>query len=87
MLTTVKIPSGIDDARIRGRLLNECGIEIGGGLGALKGIVWRIGLMGYSSSEENVLYSLYCLEKLLSEDGYKVEPGAGVGAAAKVLKG
>jgi alanine-glyoxylate transaminase/serine-glyoxylate transaminase/serine-pyruvate transaminase len=87
VLTTVKIPSGIDDARIRGRLLSECGIEVGGGLGTLKGIVWRVGLMGYSSSEENVLYFLYCLEKLLSEGGYKVEPGAGVSAAAKALKG
>ncbi|MFC1900007.1 pyridoxal-phosphate-dependent aminotransferase family protein [Chloroflexota bacterium] len=87
VLTTVKIPSGVDDAKIRGRLLNECGIEIGGGLGALKGQVWRLGLMGHSSSEENVLYSLYCLEKLLSEEGYKVEIGAGVSAASRALQG
>ncbi len=86
VLTTVRIPSGVDDARIRGRLLNEYNIEIGGGLGALKGKVWRMGLMGYSSSAENVLYSLYCLEKLLAEDGYKVEPGTGVKAAAAALR-
>jgi alanine-glyoxylate transaminase/serine-glyoxylate transaminase/serine-pyruvate transaminase len=86
VLTTVCIPSGVNDAKIRGRLLNECRIEIGGGLGVLKGKVWRMGLMGYSSSEENVLYSLHCLEKLLAEEGYKVEPGIGVKAAAAALR-
>ena len=86
VLTTVRIPSGIDDAKIRGRLLNECNIEIGGGLGALKGQVWRIGLMGHSSTEENLLLFLYNLERLLSEEGFKVEPGTGVKAAVQSLR-
>jgi alanine-glyoxylate transaminase/serine-glyoxylate transaminase/serine-pyruvate transaminase len=86
-LTTVRIPEGIDDARIRNRLLNEYNIEIGGGLGALKGMVWRIGLMGYSSSEQNILLVLSALERLLIEEGYKTETGAGVTAAMKSLRG
>jgi alanine-glyoxylate transaminase/serine-glyoxylate transaminase/serine-pyruvate transaminase len=84
-LTTVRIPQGVDDAKIRRGLLNEFNIEIGGGLGSLKGQIWRIGLMGYSSTAENVLLFLSSLEKLLSEEGYKLEPGAGVAAAIKAL--
>ena len=53
-LTTVKIPPGIDGEAFRKHLLNEFGIEIGNGLGNLSGKVWRIGLMGYNSSDENV---------------------------------
>ncbi len=87
MLTSVRIPQGIDDAKIRKGLLNEFGIEIGGGLGPLKGQIWRIGLMGYSSSEENVLMVLSALEKLLSREGYKTEAGAGVAAAIQSLQG
>lgn len=85
-LTTVRIPEGIDDARIRQRLLSDYSIEIGGGLGTLKGKVWRIGLMGYASTEQNVLLIISALEKLLAEEGYKTETGAGVGAAVKSLR-
>src|SRR5690606_25994904 len=49
MLNAVKIPAGVDEAAVRGALLNRFGIEIGGGLGDFKGKVWRIGLMGYGS--------------------------------------
>ena len=84
-LTTVRIPSGVDDLRVRQRLLNEFGIEIGGGLGTLKGQVWRIGLMGHSSTEENVLLFLSALEKLLVEEGYSLEAGVGVSAATQNL--
>ena len=87
MLTSVRIPSGVDDLRVRKKLLNESGIEIGGGLGPLKGQIWRIGLMGHSSSTENVLLLLSALEKLLVEEGYSVEPGAGVIAAIQTLRG
>ncbi len=86
-LTTVRIPTGIDDLRVRQRLLNELGIEIAGGLGSLKGQIWRIGLMGHSSRVENVLLILSSLEKLLVDEGYPVEPGAGVIAATKALSG
>jgi alanine-glyoxylate transaminase/serine-glyoxylate transaminase/serine-pyruvate transaminase len=85
-LTSVRIPQGIDDQRLRQRLLNEFGIEIGGGLGPLKGQVWRIGLMGYSSTEENVLLLLNTLEKLLIAEGYSLALGTGAAAATRVLK-
>ena len=84
-LTSVRIPSGVDDLRVRQRLLNEFGIEIGSGLGSLKGQIWRVGLMGHSSTAENVLLFLSALEKLLVEEGYRVEPGAGVTAAVQTL--
>ncbi len=86
MLTTVRIPAGVDDAAVRKGLLNGFNLEIGGGLGPLKGQVWRIGLMGYSSTPENVLLVLASLEKMLAVEGCKVEPGAGVRAAVEYLK-
>ena len=82
MLTAVAIPEGISDVEVRGRLLKEYGIEIGGGLGVFSGKAWRIGLMGESSTQSNVLLILNALEKLLSESGYKVKPGTGVSAAS-----
>src|SRR5690606_30782757 len=48
MLVTVKVPEGVDEARVRKRLLDRHNIEIGGGLGELKGKIWRVGLMGSS---------------------------------------
>ncbi len=65
MLTCVMIPEGVDDAPVRVRLLREYGIEIVGGFGPLKGKAWRVGLMGYSSSERNVHYLLAALRELL----------------------
>ena len=65
MLTCVMIPDGVDDATVRGRLLNEYGIEIVGGFGPLKGKAWRVGLMGYSASERNVHYLLAALKEIL----------------------
>jgi alanine-glyoxylate transaminase/serine-glyoxylate transaminase/serine-pyruvate transaminase len=85
-LNTVCIPEGVSDARVRGRLLNEHGIEIGGGLGELKGRIWRIGLMGYSSSGENVLQFLGALERVLRAEGLRLSPGAGARAAADVFE-
>ena len=85
-LTSIRVPAGVDDLRVRQKLLNEYSIEIGGGLGPLKGKIWRIGLMGESSTEENVLFLLYALEKILQTEGYRLETGAGVTAAIQVLK-
>jgi len=65
-LTTVFIPEGIDEAAVRQRLLTEYNIEIAGGLGALQGRAWRIGLMGYSSRQENVLLLLSALQRYLA---------------------
>jgi len=84
MLTTVAIPDGISDANIRKALISEYGIEIGGGLGDFAGKAWRIGLMGESSTQSNVLLLLSALEKLLSREGYKVESGIGVSAAVRI---
>lgn len=81
MLNAVLIPDGIDDAAVRGQLLYEFGIEIGGGLGPMKGKTWRIGLMGEASSPRNVLLFLAALERCLSDRGYKLSPGASVAAA------
>lgn len=65
-LNTVTIPDGVDDAAVRARLLNEFDLEIGAGLGDLAGKVWRIGLMGHSSSAENIDYCLSALHKSLT---------------------
>jgi alanine-glyoxylate transaminase/serine-glyoxylate transaminase/serine-pyruvate transaminase len=81
MLNAVTVPDGVDEARVRGRLLHEHGIEIGGGLGPMKGKVWRIGLMGESSRRANVLAVLAALEDVLRAEGRAVTPGAAVGAA------
>lgn len=84
MLTTINIPDGIDDVDIRNRLIEDFGIEIGGGLGIFKGKAWRIGLMGESSTQRNVLLVLSALEKLLAEAGHDLEAGAGARAASEV---
>ena len=81
MLNAVLIPAGADDVAVRKQLLNEFGIEIGGGLGAMKGKTWRIGLMGTAACPANVLVFLASLEKCLLDQGVKVPAGAGVGAA------
>ncbi|MGQ9629903.1 MAG: pyridoxal-phosphate-dependent aminotransferase family protein [bacterium] len=85
-LNTIRIPEGVNDGRVRSRLLSEFGIEIGSGLGAVKGKVWRIGLMGHSSTKNNVLLLLGALEQILPSEGYKVSPGAGVAAANDVYR-
>ena len=84
MLTTLRIPDGIDDATIRTRLIADYGIEIGAGLGVFAGKAWRIGLMGESSNEKNVMLVLSALEKLLIESGHRVERGAAVHAASQI---
>jgi alanine-glyoxylate transaminase/serine-glyoxylate transaminase/serine-pyruvate transaminase len=83
-LNTVRVPKDVEDARIRRRLLDEFSIEIGGGLGPLKSQIWRIGLMGYSSSKRNVLLFLGALETVLREESYPLAAGAGVAAATNV---
>jgi alanine-glyoxylate transaminase/serine-glyoxylate transaminase/serine-pyruvate transaminase len=80
-LNAVRIPAGVDDAAVRKALLERFGIEIGAGLGAFKGKVWRIGLMGYASRPTNVLVLLSALEQLLGEQGYRFDRGASIAAA------
>jgi alanine-glyoxylate transaminase / serine-glyoxylate transaminase / serine-pyruvate transaminase len=86
-LNAVKIPAGCDDLAVRKRLLDEFGIEIGGGLGDYKGKVWRIGIMGQNARANTVLLVLAALEQCLQAQGVKITPGAGVAAANKVYAG
>ena len=83
-LNSVTIPIGIEDATVRRQLLDEYNIEIGAGLGPLRGKVWRIGLMGESSTRSNVLLVLSALEDVLRQQGYTCALGAGVQAAQEV---
>ena len=83
-LNAVRIPPGVDDLAVRKSLLERFGIEIGAGLGAFKGKVWRIGLMGYASRPANVLLLLAALEQLLAENDHQFDHGAGVAAANNV---
>jgi len=81
MLNAVTVPDGMDEARVRRRLLDAHGIEIGGGLGPMKGRVWRIGLMGESSRRAHVLLLLSALEDALRAEGHRVAAGAALAAA------
>jgi len=83
-LNCINIPAGADDARVRSRLLNEFGIEIGSGLGPFKGKAWRIGLMGESSCKRNVVLVLGALETLLADEGLAIKRGAALEAASAV---
>ena len=85
-LNAVTIPEGVDDARVRGRLLEDFNLEIGAGLGALAGKVWRIGLMGNACSRRNVLFCLAALESVLSDLDAPIEKGVAVDAAMAVYK-
>ena len=86
-LNAVRIPDGVDDVASRKRLLNEFGIEIGGGLGDFKGKAWRIGLMGYNSRPNCVFQGLAAIEQVLAGAGVKIERGAGVAAAERAYAG
>lgn len=84
MLNSVLIPDGVNDVEVRSQLLNEFGIEIGGGLGPVKGKTWRIGLMGEAAKKSNVILFLGALEQCLNQQGVTPPAGAGVAAAANV---
>lgn len=87
MLSCVSLPASVDESALRARLLDTYGIEIGGGLGPLKGKVWRIGLMGESCTEANVLTLLNALEELGIQSGWVSTPGVALQAAARVYSG
>jgi len=84
-LTTLSIPEGIEDAKVRRALLNDYDIEIGGGLGEFAGKAWRVGLMGESARERNVFALLSALETILSKEGYEVAFGASLSAAQRAI--
>lgn len=82
-LTTVRVPEGVDEREVRRALLEEFGIEISGGLGALAGRVWRVGLMGENARLPVVLTFLSALEQVLRRLGVPVPPGEGVAEAQR----
>lgn len=84
-LNTVLIPDGVDEAAVRTELLNQFSLEIGAGLGALAGKVWRIGLMGHACNSRNVLLCLAALESALLGQGVQLEAGKAVAAATASL--
>ena len=84
-LTTVSVPDGVEDAKVRRTLLNEHDIEIGGGLGEFAGKAWRIGLMGESARERNVFALLSALETIFHKEGYEVAFGASLSAAQRAI--
>ena len=85
-VTGVNVPADVDDRKVRLQLLDEFNIEISGGLGSLKGKIWRVGLMGYSSLKPNVLLFLAALEKVLLDQGHAVPAGAGVAGALQTYQ-
>lgn len=84
VLTAVSLREGIDEMAIRKGLLEEYNIEIGGGFGALKGRLIRIGLMGYNSCRKNVDTVLAALEHVLPRCGFTPKAGAALAAADAV---
>jgi len=83
-LNSIIIPDGVNDASVRSVLLNDYSLEIGAGLGALAGKVWRVGLMGYASNSKNVRFFLSSLENTLQEMKAPIQSGAAIAAANSV---
>jgi alanine-glyoxylate transaminase / serine-glyoxylate transaminase / serine-pyruvate transaminase len=80
-LTLVRVPSSVDEAKVRQFLLSEHGLEIGGGLGDFKGKAWRIGLMGHGSTPRNVMFCLAALADALAAQGVKASSAGAIEAA------
>lgn len=85
-INAVKVPEGLDDQVMRTRLLKDYNIEIGAGLGPVKGQIWRIGVMGYSANRSNVLLLLSAMEDILADMGHGVEQGCSTEAAQAVYR-
>jgi alanine-glyoxylate transaminase/serine-glyoxylate transaminase/serine-pyruvate transaminase len=83
-LNVLRIPPGADDAGVRRALLDDYAIEIGAGLGPLKGRVWRVGLMGHGARREHVTTFLAALEEVLARSGCHIARGQALAAAARI---
>ena len=83
-LNAVSVPDGVDEAEVRKRLLNDYNLEIGAGLGAMAGKIWRIGLMGHASNPQNVLQCLGAMEDILASMGAPITTGKALAAAHAV---
>jgi alanine-glyoxylate transaminase / serine-glyoxylate transaminase / serine-pyruvate transaminase len=80
-MNAVLCPSGVDEEAVRKSLLNEFNLEIGAGLGPLKGKIWRFGLMGYSCRADNVMLCLSALGSILMDMGLPIKVGEAEAAA------
>ena len=85
-ITPVLVPAGVNELRVRQRMIRDFGIEIGAAFGPLEGKIWRIGTMGYSAQRQNILLGLVALEASLSAEGFSLPKGGGVAAAAAHYK-
>ena len=85
-LNTVRVPAGVDEAAVRKTLLTTFNLEVGAGLGPLAGKIWRVGLMGASSTPQTLLQFLAALEAALGVHGFRAPAGAGAAAAAESLR-
>ena len=85
-LNAVRVPAGVDEAAVRRTLLTTFNLEVGAGLGPLAGKIWRVGLMGASSTPQTLLQFLAALESALAANGRDVPAGAGVAAASRALR-
>ena len=85
-LNTIRVPPGVDEAAVRRTLLTTFNLEVGAGLGPLAGRIWRVGLMGASSTPQTLLQFLAALESALASNGHTAPAGAGVAAASTVLR-
>ncbi len=83
-LNAVTVPEGVDEAAVRKLLLDQYSLEIGAGLGALAGKVWRIGLMGFACNQKNVLFCLGALDSVLTAMKAPIQSGKAVNAAMAV---
>jgi alanine-glyoxylate transaminase/serine-glyoxylate transaminase/serine-pyruvate transaminase len=86
-LTSIAVPAGIDEARVRAELLRLYDIEIAAGLGPLKGKIWRVGLMGEGSRRENVMLLLNALEEVIGSIGFEIARGRALTAAEDAYRG
>ncbi|MEX0599017.1 MAG: hypothetical protein WD205_00160, partial [Rhodothermales bacterium] len=86
-LNAVTVPEGVDEARVRSRLLEEHQLEIGAGLGPMAGQIWRIGLMGHSSRPDNVEHCIKALAAVLGDEGLSVSAEEALTAARGVPAG
>lgn len=86
-LNAIRVPDSVDEAAVRARLLNDYSLEIGAGLGAMAGKIWRVGLMGYAANRKNVLFCLGALDAVLSDMQAPIHSGAAVAAAMAAYAG
>jgi alanine-glyoxylate transaminase/serine-glyoxylate transaminase/serine-pyruvate transaminase len=82
-VTAIHVPEGVNGKQVQQQLLDDFNIEIAGGFGPLKGKIWRVGLMGHTSRQKNVLLLLAAIENVLAVQGHRAPDGAGVAAAIR----